>query len=68
MPNRLQSTFNNAVARKKKKKVVFTDIIMRTLLMGKFNSCINAADVQLKSFHRCKAMQLDNHTSLILQE
>ena len=68
MPNSLQSTFNNVVAPKKKKVVVFTDSIMKTLRMGRFNSCINGADVQLKSFSRCKAMQSDYHTILILQE
>ena len=36
--------------------------------MGKFNSSINGANVQLKSFPGCKAMQLDHHTVLILQE
>ena len=36
--------------------------------MGKFNSCINGANVQLKSFPGCKAMQLDHHTISILQE
>ena len=41
---------------------------MKTLCMGKFNSCINGADVQLKSFSRCKAMQSDHHTIPILQE
>ena len=68
MPNSLQSTFNNVVAPKKKRVVVFTDSIMKTLRMGKFNSCINGADVQLKSFSRCKAMQSDHHTIPILQE
>ena len=69
IPNRLPSTFNNAIARKKKKKVVlFTDSTLKTLSMGKFNSCINGANVQLKSFSRCKAMEFDHHTTLILQE
>ena len=36
--------------------------------MGKFNSYINEANVQLKSFPGCKAMQLDNNTIPILQE
>ena len=36
--------------------------------MGEFNSSINGANVQLKSFHGCKAMQLDHHTIPILQE
>ena len=36
--------------------------------MGNFNSCINEANVQLKSFPVCKAMQLDHHTIPILQE
>ena len=36
--------------------------------MGKFNSCINGANVQLKSFPGCKAMQLDHHTISTLQE
>ena len=36
--------------------------------MGKFNSCINGANVQLKSFPGCKAMQLDHHTIPTLQE
>ena len=68
IPNRLPSTFNNATARKKKKVVFFTDSILKTLSMGKFNSCINGANVQLKSFPKCKAMQFDHHTILILQE
>ena len=68
MPNRLPSTFSNAIFRKKKKVVLFTDSILKTLSMGKFNSCINGANVQLKSFPGCKAMQLDHHTIPILQE
>ena len=36
--------------------------------MGKFNSFISGANVQSKSFHGCKAMQLDHHTIPILQE
>ena len=68
MPNRLPSTFNNEIARKKKKVILFTDSILKTLSMGKFNSCINEPNVQLKSFHECKAMQLDHHTIPILQE
>ena len=53
---------------KKEKVVLFTDSILKTLSMGKFNSCINGANVQLKSFPGCKAMQLDHHTIPILQE
>ena len=68
MPNSLRSTFNNAIARKKKKVVLFTDSILKTLSIGKFNSCVNGANVQLKSFHGCKAMQLNHHTIPILQE
>ena len=48
--------------------VLFTDSILKTLSMGKLNSCINGANVQLKSFPGCKAMQLDHHTVPILQE
>ena len=36
--------------------------------MGKFNSCISGANVQLKSFPGCKAMQLNHHAIPILQE
>ena len=36
--------------------------------MGRFNSCISGANVQLKSFPGCKAKQLDHHTIPILQE
>ena len=36
--------------------------------MGTFNSCINAANIQLKLFPGCKAMQLDHHTIPTLQE
>ena len=71
MSNRLASTFNNAISLKKKEKkkvVLFTDSILKTLSMGKFNSCINGANVQLKSFPGCKAMQLDHHTMPILRE
>ena len=69
MPSRLPPTFHNAIARKKKKKVVlFTDGILKKSSMGKFNSYIIAANVQLKSFPGCKAMQLGLHTILILQE
>ena len=68
MPNRLPSTFNNSIAGKKKKVVLFTDGILKTLSTGKFNSCINGANVQLKSFPGCKAMQLDHHTIPIFQE
>ena len=52
----------------KKEVFVFTDSVMKTLRMDKFNSCINGADAQLKSFHRTKAMQLGHHTIPILQE
>ena len=36
--------------------------------MGKFNYCINEANVQLKSFPGCKVIKLDHHTIPILQE
>ena len=36
--------------------------------MCKFNFCINGANVQLKSFPGCKAVQLDHYTIPILQE
>ena len=68
MANRLPSTFNNAIARKKKKVVLFTDSILKTLSMGKFNFCISGANVQLKSFPICKAKKLDHYTIPILQE
>ena len=68
MLNRLPSTFNNLISRKKKKVVLFTDSTLKTLSMGKFNSCINGANVQLKSFPGCKAIQLDHHTIPVLQE
>ena len=68
MSNRLPPTFNNAIAREKKKVVLFTDSILKTLSMGKFNSCISGANLQLKSFPGCKALQLDHHTIPILQE
>ena len=69
IPNRLPSTFNNAVARKIKEVVPFTDSILKTLHMGKFNSCINEfASFQLKSFSGCKAMQLAHRSIPILQE
>ena len=68
MPNRLPSTFNNAIDRKKKKMVFFTYSALKILIMSKFNSCINGANVQLKSFPGCKAMQLDHHTIPVLQE
>ena len=48
--------------------ILFTDSILKTLSMVKFNSCINGANVQLKSFPGCKTMQLDHHTIPILQE
>ena len=54
--------------KKKKKVVLITDSILKTLSMGKFNSRINGANVQLKSFPGCKAMQLDHHAISILQE
>ena len=62
------SKFSNAVARKKKKVVFFTGSILRTLRIGKFNSCINGANAQLKSFPGCKAIQLDCHAISILHE
>ena len=60
MSNRLPSTFNNGTARKKKKMVLFADSILKTLSMGRFNSCMNGANVHLKSFPGRKAMQLDS--------
>ena len=36
--------------------------------MGKFNSCISGANVQLKSFFGCKTVQLDHHIIPVLQE
>ena len=48
--------------------VLFTDSILKILSMDKFNSCINGANFQLKSFSGCKAKQLDHHTIAILQE
>ena len=51
MPNRLPSAFHNAIAPKKKTVVLYTDSILKTLSMGKFNSWINGANFELKSFH-----------------
>ena len=48
--------------------VLFTDSTLKTLRMRKFNSCINEANVQLKSFPGYEAKQLDHHTIPILQE
>ena len=48
--------------------VLFTDSILKTLSMGKFNSCINGTNIQLKSFPGCKRMWRDHHTIPILQE
>ena len=48
--------------------ILFTDSILKTLSMVKFNSCINGANVQLKPFPGCKTVQLDHHTIPILQE
>ena len=53
---------------KKRNVVLFTDSILKTLSMRKFNSCINGGNVQLRSFLGCKAMPLDHHTIPILQE
>ena len=54
MPIRLPSTYNNAISRRNKKVVLlFTDSILKTLSMGKLNSCINGADLQLKCFPGC---------------
>ena len=53
---------------KKKKVVLFTDSISKTLIMGSFNSCTNRANIQLKLFPGCKAMQLDHHKIPVLQE
>ena len=47
--------------------VLFTGNILKTLRMRKVNSSINRANVQLKSFPGCKAMQLDHHTIPVLQ-
>ena len=65
-----QITFNilQCNGSKKKEVVVSTDSILKTLRMGKFSSCINGANAQLKSFPGCKAMQVDHHTIPILQE
>ena len=41
---------------------------MNELGMGKFNSCISGANVQLKSFPGCKTVQLNHHTIPVLQE
>ena len=67
MPNRLPSNLIMQFL-EKKKVVLFTDSILKTLSMCKFNSWINGANVQLKSFPGYKAMQLDYHTIPILQE
>ena len=53
--------------RKEKKVVLVPDSTLKTLRMGKFNSCINEANILLKSFPECKSMQLDHHIILILQ-
>ena len=73
MPNRLPSRLsnrlimsnrqiakqiNNVIVRKKKIVVLLTDSILKTLSMGKFNSCFNGANVQLNSFSRCKMMMI----------
>ena len=51
-----------------KKVVFFTNSVLKTLSMDKLNSCINGANVQLKSFPGCKATQLYHRTIRILQE
>ena len=47
--------------------VLVRDSTLKTLRMGKFNSCINEGNILLKSFPECKSMQLDHHIILILQ-
>ena len=53
---------------KKRNVVLFTNSILKTLSMRKFNSCINGGNVQLKSFLGCKAMPLAHLRIPILQE
>ena len=48
--------------------VLFTDGVLKTLHISKFNSCINGTDAQLKLFPGCNTVQLDHHTIPIWQE
>ena len=64
---RTQSTFNNTVMRKRNKIVLFSDVILKNLRMGEFNSFMKKGEVSLKSFPGPKARQSNRHTILFLE-
>ena len=66
--NRMTSAYSNVVRNKKKNIELFTDSILKTLLMGELNRHINGGKVHLKSFPGSKANQLNHHTIPILEE
>ena len=66
--NRMTSAYSNVVRNKKKNIELFTDSILKALLMGELNRHINGGKVHLKSFPGSKANQLNHHTIPILEE
>ena len=65
---RIQSTFRNAITRKRKKIVLFSDSILKNLLMGEFNSFLKKGEVSLKVFPGAKTRQLNHHTIPLLED
>ena len=55
--------------RKKRKKIVlFSDSILKSLRMGEFNSFIKKGEVFLKAFLEAKARQLNHYTIPLLED
>ena len=65
---RIQSTFSSVITRKRRKIVLFSNDILKNLLIGELNSFIKRGEVCLKAFPRAKARQLNHHAILLLED
>ena len=63
----MPSTYSNTVSRKKKKTVLFSNSILKTLRMGEFNSFVTEGEVCLKAFPGAKANKLNYQIISVIQ-
>ena len=65
---RIKSTFSNAVTRKRKKVISFSDSNFKNLRMKKFNYFIKKGEVYFKALPMSKARHLNHYTICLLED
>ena len=64
---KIGTSHNNIVKQKPKKVVIFTDSMLKSLRMKKFNKYLNGGIAHLKPFSGSRAKQIDHHVIPILE-